>query len=255
MALSFFQFAYNDDNYGVLAHDNESGETASIDAGDADAVLAALAETGWSLSHLWVTHHHWDHVDGLTAVKAKTGCKVIGPVAVGKAIAGIDVHVQEGDRIVLGAHTVEVLQTPGHTLDMINYYLPGAGVVFTGDTLFAMGCGRLFEGTPDQMWQSLLKLRALPETTTVYCAHEYTLANAAFALSIDPENQALKKRAEKVKAQRALGEPTVPTDMTSELATNPFLRADDGAVRANLGMQSATDAEVFAEIRKRKDNF
>lgn len=255
MTLQFHQFPYGSDNYGVLVHDDVSGETACVDAGDADAVLGALEATGWSLSELWITHHHADHVDGLLAVKARGGCKVLGPVARGTAIEGVDQHLAEGDSFMFGTHKVDVLQTPGHTLDMINFHLGNDKVVFTGDTLFAMGCGRLFEGSPALMWDGLSKLLKLPDDTTIYCSHEYTLANAAFALSVDPENKALIARAAEVKAMREAGKPTVPTNMAIERATNPFLRADDAGMRAFLGLQNASDVEVFTEVRARKDKF
>lgn len=254
MTLEFHQFPYGDDNYGVLVHDNVSNQTACVDAGDAAAVFKALEEKGWSLNQLWITHHHADHVDGLMEVKEKTGCHVIGPEKSVGNIAGLDQGVSEDDQFGLGEHIVEVIETPGHTLDMVNFYLPDDGVVFTGDTLFSMGCGRLFEGAPTLMWDSLRKLLALPENTVIYCSHEYTAANAAFALTIDPSNVALVQRAAEVKALRAAGKPTVPTDMAIERATNPFLRADDTAIREYLGMATATDAEVFTEIRARKDN-
>ena len=249
--LEIHQFAYNSDNYGVLVHDPQSGATASIDAGDAKAILQALEETGWTLSDLWMTHHHWDHTDGLAEIKAKTGAKVVGP----DSVKGVDLVLKGGDTIEFAGQQVEILHTPGHTMDMLNYHLPGEKVVFTGDTLFVMGCGRLFEGMPAQMWESLQKLMALPGETMIYCAHEYTLASVAFAVTVDPENEALANRSEIVKAQRDQGLATVPSRLDIELATNPFLRPADPGIRKVLGMEEASDAEVFAEIRKRKDNF
>ncbi len=251
MPLQFHQFAYNSDNYGVLVHDPATGKTACVDAGEAGAVFEALKKTGWTLSDLWITHHHWDHTDGLAEVKSKTGCHVTGP----EGIKGIDAVVKGSDSFEFAGHRVELIHTPGHTLDMLNFYLPGAGTVFTGDTLFVMGCGRLFEGDGPMMWASLQKLMALPPETVIYCAHEYTLASAAFALSIDPGNAALQAKVDRVKAMRASDVPTVPTDLATELATNPFLRPADKDIRAGLGMVDATDAEVFTEIRTRKDQF
>ena len=251
MALQFHQFAYNSDNYGVLVHDSISGMTASIDAGDGQAVLAALEQTGWALSQLWITHHHWDHTDGLEELKQATGCHVIGPAGV----AGVDQVVSGGESFDFAGHGVQLIHTPGHTLDMLNFYIPDASTIFTGDTLFVMGCGRLFEGDGPMMWQSLQKLMELPADTTIYCAHEYTLASADFALSVDPDNAALRAQSERVRMMRAAGEPAVPTNLATELATNPFLRPSDPAIRKQLGMKDATDAEVFTEIRARKDRF
>jgi len=223
-ALEYFQYAYMSDNYGVLIHAPKSGETASIDCGDAEATIDALKKKNWSLSHIFATHHHADHVAGLEQLKNQFSCHVTGPA-------------------------------PGHTKDMINYYLPTEKTVFTGDTLFTLGCGRLFEGDAKMMWNSLNKLMKLPADTTVYSSHEYTEANAAFAVTVDPQNTALTERVQNIKALRANGEPTVPSTMTEELATNPFLRASDPAIRQHLNMTDATDEEVFAEIRSRKDNF
>ncbi|MCY4336269.1 MAG: hydroxyacylglutathione hydrolase [Litoreibacter sp.] len=251
MTLKIHQFSYNSDNYGVLVHDPTSRATTCVDAGDAGAVLEAVAETGWSLSELWITHHHWDHVDGLAEVKAKTGCTVTGP----DGVKGVDRAVAGGEMFDFADSEVTLIHTPGHTLDMLNYYIADEKIVFTGDTLFVMGCGRLFEGDGPMMWESMKKLMALPPDTTIYCAHEYTLANAEFTLSVDPENQALKAQVDRVRSLRDAGKPTVPTDLATELATNPFLRAGDANIRAQLGMEQASDAEVFTEIRFRKDNF
>lgn len=252
-ALEFHQFSYASDNYAVLIHAPESGETACVDVGDADAVLAALETTGWELSHLLITHHHADHVAGLADVKKATACKVFGPVS--KALAGIDVEVADGDLVDFAGRSIRVIQTPGHTLDMINFHFADDQAVFTGDTLFSMGCGRLFEGDAQMMWQSLGKLMALPASTQMYCAHEYTETNAGFALTVDPDNEALRVRIRQVKALRAAGKPTVPVVFSEELATNPFLRAGDVGIRRELGMTGASDVEVFAELRERRDNY
>lgn len=257
--LEFYQVGFQHPssgiNYLAFIHSPTTGETACVDAGNAAAIRQVLSDKGWNLTQLWITHHHVDHVEGLEEVKAATGCQVIGPKARGQAIPALDVMVAEGDSFDFGGHRVKVLQTPGHTLDMVNYYIPSAKTVFTGDTLFSLGCGRVFEGTPEMMWNSLSKLAALPADTTVYSSHEYTEASAKFALTVDPDNTALQTRARRVFALRAEGKPTVPSMLSEELATNPFLRAADPAIRAHLGMQDASDAEVFAEIRKRKDNF
>lgn len=253
--FAYHLFPYLSDNYGVLLHDPDSGATAAVDAGDGEAVLAALAEKGWNLTELWITHHHGDHTDGLAMVKEKTGCTVTGPKGKSASISGIDREVGEGDTFEFAGAEVQVLETPGHTLDMINFYLPSEKVAFTGDTLFTLGCGRVFEGDFAMMWESLCKLMKLPADTVIYSSHEYTLANAEFALSVDPDNAALKGRAEKFKAMRANDQPTVPSTMAEELETNPFLRASDPAIRSHLGMEGESDAAVFAEIRQRKDNF
>ncbi len=254
-AFQFHQFSYNADNYGVLIHDLTTGQTACVDAGDAAAYEAALAEKGWSLTQIWITHHHADHTAGLMKLKEGSGAKVYGPTPTRSPIAGIDEQVKEGDSFSFGGSEVQVLETPGHTLDMLNFYLADQGVVFTGDTLFALGCGRLFEGSPAQMWSSICKLMALPDETIVYCSHEYTEANADFALSVDPDNAALVQRASEVKDLRAANQPTIPTNIGLERATNPFARPQDKAIRSRLGMKGATDEDVFAEIRKLKDNF
>ena len=257
MSLEIFQFPYRQDNYGVLVHDPATGSTACVDAGSegAEAELAALAETGWTLSQLWITHHHPDHVAGLGALKAATGCTVFGPQGSAQPIDGIDHYLTKGDCFDLGDHQVQVLHTPGHTLDMLNYYLTDDAVLFSGDTLFAMGCGRIFEGTPAIMYESMMTLKALPGSTQVYCSHEYSHANAVFALSIDPNNANLVRRKAEVDALRAQGQPTVPTSIQQEWDTNPYFRCDNKDIRARLNLEQATDADVFAEIRKRKDLF
>ena len=250
MQLAIHQFGYNSDNYGVLLHDAERGETALVDAGDAAAAEAALDESGWPLTQIWITHHHGDHTAGLAEL-AGDGVEVFGPCGVdnvGTILAG-------GDSFAFAGRNVEVIATPGHTLDMLNFHLPSEKLAFTGDTLFAMGCGRLFEGDAPMMWDSLERLMALPDDTVIYCAHEYTAANARFALSVDPGNAALQRRGAAVDELRAAGQPTVPTMMALEKMTNPFLRAADPAIRSHLGMESESDAAVFAEIRARKDSF
>jgi hydroxyacylglutathione hydrolase len=251
MALSVHQFGNLSDNYGALGWGAGSQETFCVDAADAAAILTELEQTGRRLTHALITHHHDDHVAGLAELKAKSGCIAIGPAG----IAGIDRVVRDGERFALCGEEAVAIATPGHTLDMTNYHFPASGIVFTGDTLFAMGCGRIFEGTAAQMWGSLRKLIALPADTRIHCGHEYTLANGRFALSVDPDNAELRRRVAEVEALRAAGRPTIPTLLSLELATNPFLRAGDPAIRRHLGMENATDAEVFGEIRRRKDRF
>lgn len=251
--LEIHQFPCLSDNYGVLIHDPAEGVTASIDAPDAAAVTAALADTGWTLSHILTTHYHADHTGGNEALKAATGCTIVGPRAEAARVPGLDVEVGEGDSYTFGSHDARVFDTPGHTAGHITYWFPEAGVAFVGDTLFALGCGRLFEGTAQTMWQSLSKIMALPPETTIYCGHEYTLSNAEFALTIEPENDALQARAEEIRALRAKGEPTLPTTLDRELATNPFLRPDSPAIQQRLGMEGRPPWEIFGEVRARKD--
>ena len=253
--LEIYQFPCLSDNYGVLIHDADGGVTASIDAPEADKVAAALKEKGWALTHILTTHHHADHTGGNAALKAQTGCTIVGPRAEAARIPGIDTKVGESDTFAFGAHRVQVLETPGHTAGQVNYFIPSAKVAFCGDTLFALGCGRIIEGTPRMMWDSLRKLMALPGDTAVYCGHEYTQANAAFALTIEPENAALQKRAKEVDALRAAGKPTLPTSIGLELETNPFLRPHVAAIQKRLGLEGRTEWEVFAEIRERKNKF
>lgn len=253
MPLEIHQFPCLSDNYGVLIRDSERGVVASIDAPNADSVRAALAERGWKLSYILTTHHHGDHTDGNLALKEETGCVIIGPKAEQEKIRGIDTAVGEGDAFRLGSFQVQVLETPGHTLGHISYYIPAANVAFVGDTLFALGCGRVFEGTMEMMWNSLSKLAALPGKTQIYCGHEYTLSNAKFALTIEPENAALVARAAEIEALRKTGKPTLPTRIELELETNPFLRVKSPAIRKRLGLENAADWQVFAEVRERKN--
>ena len=254
MTLHTHLFPYLDDNYGVLIHDDVSGETTAIDAGDGAAVLAELDNKGWKLTQLWITHHHWDHTDGLMQVKEATGCTVYGPKEQSTPIDGLDVLLVEGDTVSLGEHKANILHTPGHTTDMINFHFADEKIICTGDTLFSLGCGRIFEGNPPMMWESMTKFLGLPRDTQVFGGHEYTLANASFAVTVDPNNEKLAERVKQVEALRAEGKPTVPSMLGEEFDTNPFLRAADPGIRAHLGMESNTDSEVFTEIRKRKDN-
>lgn len=254
-ALDIELFPCRTDNFGVLLHDPKSGATASIDAPEEQAILGALARRGWTLTHIFTTHHHPDHVDANLALKTQFDCTIIGPAAEASKIPGIDMTTSGGGDFDFAGHRVEVIETPGHTAGHICFYLPGEKLLFAADTLFALGCGRLFEGTAADMWASLSKLMTLPDDTTVYFGHEYTLSNARFAVTVDPDNAELAKRAAEIEAKRARGEFTAPTTLALEKRTNPFLRAADPAIRRHLGMEKASDAEVFAEIRKRKDNF
>jgi hydroxyacylglutathione hydrolase len=252
-ALQIHQFPCLSDNFGVLIHDPEANVTASIDAPEAGKVTAALKEKGWKLTHILTTHHHADHTGGNAALKAASGCKIVGPRNEAAKVPGIDEKVGGGDSFAFGPHQVEVLDTPGHTAGHIAYVIPSAKVAFVGDTLFAVGCGRVIEGTPQMMWESLRKLMALPRDTTVYCGHEYTQANVKFALTIEPDSTALQKRAKDVDETRAAGKATLPTTIGLELDTNPFLRPHVPAIQKRLGMEGRPEWEVFAEIRERKN--
>jgi hydroxyacylglutathione hydrolase len=251
--LEIEQFACLSDNYAVLIHDPVAGVTASIDAPDARAIMKRLEDKGWTLTHLFITHHHGDHTGGNLQLKEATGCTVVGPKEEAERIPGIDVEVSEGDVIGFGDFEIKVIETPGHTMGHVAYWIPEAKVVFVGDTLFAMGAGRIFEGNAEMMWRSLQKLMRLPPDTQIYCGHEYTQANAGFALTLEPDNLALVNRAKEVDQLRKDNKPTLPTRIDRELETNPFLRPHVTAIRAKLGMLYAPDWHVFAAIRERKN--
>ncbi len=242
------------DNYGVLLHDPLSGATAAIDAPEAGAILAALARRGWLLSDILVTHHHKDHVQGIGALRQHVPhVRVSGPAAEEAKIGGLDVRLKDGDQVNVGALQGRVIETPGHTAGHISYYFGTEALLFAGDTLFSLGCGRVFETPLPVMWDSLAKLRHLPPATALYCGHEYTANNGRFALTIEPDNAALHQRVDEVAALRAAGKPTVPSTLAQEFAANPFLRADEPGLQRAIGMAGADPAAVFAEIRTRKD--
>lgn len=243
------------DNYGVLVHDPASGATAAIDAPEAAPVEAALTASGWKLSDILVTHHHGDHTAGIAELKQRHRARVVAPHREAAKIPGVDETVGEGDAVTVGTLSARVIETPGHTLGQINYFFPAAKLLFAGDTLFSIGCGRVIEGTPEMMWQSLLKLRALPDDAMLFCGHEYTEANIRFALTIEPNNTALTTRAAEVKRQIGAGMPTIPTLMGEEKRANVFLRADDPNVAAAVGLAGKPAAQVFAEVRARKNKF
>jgi hydroxyacylglutathione hydrolase len=247
-ALSIHMFPCLADNYGYLLHDSDSGMTAAVDTPDADEIQAQLKAKGWRLTHILNTHHHADHAGGNLELKRKTGCTIVGPRADSARIPGIDV-------VLVGEHRAAVFDTPGHTRGHIVYHFAEAHAAFVGDTLFALGCGRLFEGTPGQMWGSLAKILRWPDETRIYCAHEYTQSNARFALTVEPQNSALRARADAVAKLRAAGKPTVPSTLGEERATNPFLRAASPELRATIGLPAAADVEVFAKTRALKDAF
>lgn len=235
------QFPCLQDNYGFLVHEPVSGETASIDTPDAERIRQEADKAGWRITQIWNTHHHFDHAGGNLALKAATGARIVAPAYDAHRIEGIDTEVRDGDTVMLGQARATVMHTPGHTTGHVVYWFEEQDTAFVGDTLFALGCGRLFEGTPADMFKSLSRLADLPDKTTLYCAHEYTQANAQFALSIDPDNAALRRYAREVDACRARGEATVPTTLGRELEANPFLLAQT--------------VEAFADARARKDRF
>jgi len=248
MPLQVHQFPCLSDNYGFLIRDEATGQAACIDTPDAAAILRELKTLGWTLTHILNTHWHPDHAGGNAEIKAATGCQVVGPAEVERIGAAPDRVVVDGDVVMLGETRFEVLDTGGHTLGHITFHDAADQIAFVGDTLFALGCGRLFEGTPQQMWTSLAKLTALPDATAVYCAHEYTASNARFALSVDADPR-LKARAAAIFAAREKGEWTVPTSIGLEKATNPFLRAP--LLRPDI----ADPAEAFGAVRAAKDSF
>lgn len=243
------------DNYAFLVHDGESGATALVDAPEAAPILSALSERGWALSEIWITHHHSDHVQAISEILSQHPAKVRGAAADVKRLPKLDDALDDDTEFTFAGQPVHVFDVSGHTLGHIAYYMPQAEAVFTADSLMALGCGRLFEGTAEQMWASLSKLAALPPTTNVFSGHEYTEANARFALTIEPDNENLNVRAENIRNARAAGQPTVPSTLADELATNPFLRARSASIRERLNLKDASDVAVFAEVRARKDAF
>ncbi|CAA7611574.1 putative hydroxyacylglutathione hydrolase [Candidatus Terasakiella magnetica] len=244
------------DNYIYLLHEPESGATAVVDPAVTEPVLEHLAAKNWRLTHILNTHHHGDHTGGNIDLIKHTGCVVVGAARDSERIPGIGIEVGEGDTFMLGAAAAMVFEVPGHTSGHIAFWFPDSHALFCGDTLFSLGCGRLFEGTPEEMWRSLKKLRDLPAETLVYCGHEYTAANGRFARLVERDNQALHVRLEQVEKLRAKGRPTIPATLADERAANPFLRADMGSVARAVGMEpDAHPNLVFAELRRRKDVF
>ena len=251
--LEIHQFPCLSDNYGYLVHDPASGETAAIDTPDGAEYLRQAEAKDWKITQIWNTHWHPDHAGGNGAIKDASGATIIAPQEVDKLGGVIDRVVAHGDTVQLGEFAAQVIDVSGHTNGHIAYYLPEAGTAFVGDSVFALGCGRMFEGDPRQFWASLSRIKDLPPDTTLYCAHEYTQSNAKFALHADPGNAALQAYSDEIDAKRAKGEWTVPMGLARELATNPFLRADDPAMMAKWG--GASPAETFAALRAAKDNF
>lgn len=243
------------DNYMYAVTDPQNGDTAVIDPSESEPIQALLKKESWKVRQIMATHHHWDHVGGLVALKETTGARVVVSRYDLSRIAGADEAVGETDVVRIGRFSASVLEIPGHTLGHVAYYFAEAGSVFCGDTLFSLGCGRLFEGTADQMWSSLSKLMALPDDTRIYCGHEYTVGHGAFVRSIDPANPALESFLKAAEDLRAEGKSTLPTTLGMEKRLNPFLRVADPAFRAQLGLSNATAAEAFAFVRKKKDSF
>ena len=255
MAIEVHQFPCLSDNYCWLVRDEAADVTAVVDTPEVEPINRALEEKGWRLTHILNTHHHFDHAGGNEALKERWGCTIVGADMDAARIPGIDVRVKEGEVYKFGESNARVFEVPGHTSGHIAYHFEDDGIAFVGDTIFALGCGRLFEGTAEQMWDSLEKLMGMPDDTTIYCAHEYTQANAAFALSVEPGNPELVERCTEIDRLRADGVPTVPTTLAREKATNPFLRPSSANLQETVGLVGGSLVEVFAETRRRKDNF
>lgn len=252
--IDIHQFPCLNDNYGYLVHEPQSGQTVAIDTPDAARYLEEAQKRGWTINEIWNTHWHPDHAGGNLRIKEETGCRIIGPAGEAAKIPGLDQAVKQGDVVALGAAKANVLDVPGHTLGHVAFHLPEQDAAFVGDSVFALGCGRVFEGTMEMMWNSLKRIKALPPSTQLYCAHEYTASNARFAVTIEPENKALKDYVAWIEKRRADGLPTVPALLERELATNPFLRADKEAMQLAMG-HPGNAAATFGEIRGRKDRF
>jgi len=243
------------DNYGFLIHDPDTEETVLIDAPESAAIERVLERRNWRLTHILLTHHHADHVDGVGALREHGGARVLGARADAHRLPRLDQEVEAGEELLLVGQTCNVIDVPGHTVGHVAFHMPNLKAAFTADSLMAFGCGRLFEGTPEQMWDSLCKLAALPDDTVIYSGHEYTLANGRFALTVEPDNSALAERVGETERASREGRPTVPSLLSLEKATNPFLRARLPRLKASLGMENESDSAVFAEIRARKDRF
>ncbi|KAJ9178520.1 hypothetical protein P3X46_010398 [Hevea brasiliensis] len=244
------------DNYAYLLHDVDTGTVGVVDPSESVPIIDALSRKNQNLTYILNTHHHHDHTGGNEQLKARYGAKVIGPGIDRDRIPGIDIVLNDGDKWMFAGHKVVVMETPGHTRGHISFYFPGSGAIFTGDTLFSLSCGKLFEGTPEQMYSSLRKIMSLPDDTNIYCGHEYTLSNSKFALSIEPNNEALQSYADHVAHLRSKNLPTIPTTLKVEKACNPFLRTSSTEIRQSLNIPvTANDAEALGVIRQAKDNF
>lgn len=255
MTLELVTIPCLSDNYAYLLHNSQSGETTLIDAPEAAPIIAALEDRNWTLSEILITHHHHDHITGVEELRSRYGSRVAGASRDAHRLPALDLALSDGDTFSSCGEQVQVLGVDGHTVGHIAFYYPRSGYLFSGDSLMSAGCGRLFEGSPEQMWASLSKLRALPDTTQVCSGHEYTLSNLKFALSIDDKNPETLARVQRVTALRSENRPSVPVSLATEKATNPFLRCDSAEIKIAVGMENASDVEVFAEVRSRKDNF
>lgn len=255
MPLTLLTVPCLSDNYAYLVHDTASGRTAVVDVPEVAAIEAAAADQGWTITDIWITHHHDDHIGGVDALRASTGAQVLGAAADAHRLPALDQAVADGETFSFGDADVHVMDVSGHTIGHIALYIPSAKLAFTADSLMGLGCGRLFEGTPAQMWDSLSKLAALPGDTLICSGHEYSVGNAKFAVTVDPQNPDLAERVADIETKRAANQPTIPTLLDLELRTNPFLRAADTNIRAHLTLEGAADVDVFTEVRKRKDSF
>lgn len=253
--IEIIQISVLTDNYIYLIHDPVSGETAVIDPAIPQPVLDVLTTKNWTLTYILNTHHHWDHVGANLDLKAKTNCQILASTVDFERTPGIDTGLKNGDEIKLGDQVAKVIATPGHTLGHIVYYFAESNALFCGDTLFSMGCGRLFEGSAEQMWHSLQQIKKLPKNTQIFCAHEYTQANGNFALTLDPDNQQLQQRVQQVAQLRANQKATIPSTLEQELATNPFLREDSLTIQQSINMKKQSDVAIFKKIRELKDTF
>lgn len=255
LQIHFVDMLHVLDNYNFILHDEVSGRTAVVDPSEADGVLEALERHGLSLDVILTTHHHWDHTTGIGPLAEITGCDVVGNAADAARIPSLSQPVAAGSAYLFGVHEVQVIDVSAHTIGHVVYHFAREKAAFTGDALFAMGCGRLFEGTAQQLYDSLQRIMALPDDTRLYCGHEYTVANAKFALSVEPDNEAVQERLQWAEERRREGKPTLPTTVALEKQTNPFVRTQSATIRAVLGMDGASDVEVCAELRRRKDHF
>ncbi len=255
MPLEIVTVPCRTDNYAFLLHNHETGETALVDAPETAAIESALDARGWRLDFILITHHHFDHVEGVGPLRDRYGAKVIGAAADSHRLPPLDQQITADSTLSILGETAQIIDVPGHTIGHVAFYFPTSKALFSADSLMALGCGRLFEGSPQQAWSSLSALASLPEETIVYSGHEYTQANAKFALTIDAENPALIKRIADITHARSQGQPTVPSSLALEIATNPFLRAGVSSVKSGLGMEDDDDVAIFTEIRRRKDNF
>ena len=255
MSLEIVTVPCLSDNYAYILRDQGTGKVGLIDAPQAAPIEAALKSRGWGIDLILITHHHGDHIDGVDALRKLTGAEVVGAEADRRRLPALDIAVSPGDTVSLGQSATQVLDAPGHTVGHIGYWFAESRALFSADSLMVMGCGRLFEGTADQMWTTLSAMAALPDDTMIYSGHEYAESNVRFALSVDGANPQLKERAEDIARMRAQGKPTVPGRLDLERATNPFLRASEADFKARMGLQTSSDAHVFAEVRRRKDAF